>query len=250
MNRRLNRRQALAGFGTMSLGAVLAACGGGSDDADPAASPEADSEFDEARDPRADRGATEGPYDFDADAIRCDIREDRPGRAPAGPGSARPASCEPIEDVGGRHLHRDAGGVYSGFEAARTPLPARTQPPTPTAWPNRRRSNRAGTRAGPSTSTPRSTPTGDRAHTQRVLRRGRHGQGVRAQPQSTTGAGPLNGPEVVDDASLVVTVRAHGDGYRGLPRPSRSGGGLSASASTSPGAIHEPPTQTTFGCAR
>jgi len=115
MNRRLNRRQALAGFGTVSLGAVLAACGGSSNDAPPA---DDTSEFDAAARCEQTAELTEGPYYFDADAIRSDIREDRPG-APLRLGiRVRSAgSCEPIKDAVVDIWHCDAGGVYSGFEA-------------------------------------------------------------------------------------------------------------------------------------
>ena len=120
MNRRLNRRQALAGFGTMSLGAVLAACGGGSDDA-PAPSPEANSEFDDAASCEATAELTEGPYYFDADALRSDIREDRPGLAlKLGIRVRTTGECAPIKDAVVDIWHCDAGGVYSGFEAQST----------------------------------------------------------------------------------------------------------------------------------
>src|SRR5688572_7256784 len=120
MNRRLNRRQALAGFGTMSLGAVLAACGGGSDD-DPAPSPGANSEFDDAASCSATAELTEGPYYFDADAVRSDIREDRPGVALRLGVRVRSAGeCSSIKDAVVDIWHCDAGGVYSGFEAQST----------------------------------------------------------------------------------------------------------------------------------
>ena len=117
MNRRINRRQALAGFGTVSLGAVIAACGGGSDPS-PDAPSSSSSEFDEGATCEQTAEQTEGPYYFDADAIRSDIREDRPG-APLRLGiRVRSAgSCEPVKDAVVDIWHCDAGGVYSGFEA-------------------------------------------------------------------------------------------------------------------------------------
>jgi protocatechuate 3,4-dioxygenase beta subunit len=113
MDRRINRRQALAGFGSLSLGAVLAACGGGSDDPEPSAD-----EFDGAASCEATAELTEGPYYFDADAVRSDIREDRPGvTLRLGVRVRSSGSCEPIKDAVVDIWHCDAGGVYSGFEA-------------------------------------------------------------------------------------------------------------------------------------
>lgn len=67
---------------------------------------------------------TEGPYYFDVDRIRSDIREDRPG-APLLLGlRIRDAeSCEPIQNAVVDIWHCDAGGLYSGFEAASTGVP-------------------------------------------------------------------------------------------------------------------------------
>jgi protocatechuate 3,4-dioxygenase beta subunit len=70
---------------------------------------------------------TQGPYWFDVDTIRSDIREDRPGttlrlavrvqdlsRCSAGK-SAAPVANSVVEI-----WHCDAGGVYSGFESSST----------------------------------------------------------------------------------------------------------------------------------
>lgn len=76
------------------------------------------------------REETEGPYWFDVDSIRRDIREDRPG-APlelafrvqdisacaAGGEPAPVASC--VVEI----WHCDAGGVYSGFESGQAGPP-------------------------------------------------------------------------------------------------------------------------------
>lgn len=130
MTQRLSRRQALGALGTVSLGALLGACGsedrkvattgGGSATVEPK-TPPASSLVE-----KLDRGAscaqtaeqTEGPYYFDADAIRSDIREDRPGtplvlalRVRAGD------DCAPVGNAIVDIWHCDAGGVYSGFES-------------------------------------------------------------------------------------------------------------------------------------
>ncbi len=64
---------------------------------------------------------TEGPFYFDADSIRSDIREDRTGV------QLRLAlrvqdldSCTPVSDAVVDIWHCDATGIYSGFEAAAT----------------------------------------------------------------------------------------------------------------------------------
>ena len=61
---------------------------------------------------------TEGPYYFDVDAIRSDIREGREGTRLRLALRVRSAgACEPIENAVVDLWHCDAGGVYSGFEA-------------------------------------------------------------------------------------------------------------------------------------
>ena len=91
---RLSRRQALAGFGSVSLGALLAACSG--DDDAPTAQVETSegttstvepkgsssdlaSRFDDAATCTQTAEQTEGPFYFDVDRVRSDIREDRKG---------------------------------------------------------------------------------------------------------------------------------------------------------------------------
>lgn len=62
---------------------------------------------------------TEGPYYIDVDQIRSDIREDRQG-APlrVGVRIMDADGCTPIKDAVFEIWHCDAGGAYSGFEAA------------------------------------------------------------------------------------------------------------------------------------
>ena len=62
---------------------------------------------------------TEGPYYFDVDSIRSDIREDREGTLLQLALRVRDAgSCQPIENAVVDIWHADAEGAYSGFEAA------------------------------------------------------------------------------------------------------------------------------------
>ena len=135
---RLSRRQALSTFGTVSLGALLGACGG-SGEPDTASTPVPTSEGGTATvEPQTSSGAglvekldasatctqtveqTEGPYYFDVDSIRSDIREDREGTRLELALRVRSAgACEPIENAVVDIWHCDAGGTYSGYEAGK-----------------------------------------------------------------------------------------------------------------------------------
>jgi protocatechuate 3,4-dioxygenase beta subunit len=62
---------------------------------------------------------TEGPYYFDVDSIRSDIREDREGALLRLAVRVRDAeSCEPVRNAVVDIWHCDAGGIYSGYESA------------------------------------------------------------------------------------------------------------------------------------
>jgi protocatechuate 3,4-dioxygenase beta subunit len=132
---RLSRRQALGALGTVSLGGLLAACGddastGGAgatvtttDGATATIEPKttttgtAGALFDDAASCALTPEETEGPYYFDADKIRSDIREDRDGtRLRLALRVRDAASCEPIPDAVVDIWHADAGGAYSGFD--------------------------------------------------------------------------------------------------------------------------------------
>lgn len=129
MPARIDRRHAITGLGAVGLGAVLAACRAG-DPAGESPSTTAGGSTVAPTGPGADLFAggasctltpeqTEGPYYFDAGAIRRDIREDRPGvplRLALRVQDA--ATCAPIPDAVVDIWHCDALGSYSGFEAA------------------------------------------------------------------------------------------------------------------------------------
>ena len=129
--RRISRRQALGALGTVSLGALLGACGdgdskvrttgGGSATVEPKTPPATSSlveKLDAAGSCAQTAEQTEGPYYFDADAIRSDIREDRDGTTLALALRMRAADgCTPVENAIVDIWHCDAGGVYSGFDA-------------------------------------------------------------------------------------------------------------------------------------
>jgi len=136
----LDRRQALAALGSVTLGGLLAACGA---DEQRSASTTGDVTttegrtttvetktqtskataelFDEASSCSVTAELTEGPYYFDVDAIRSDVTEDREGTPLRLAVRVRDAaSCEPIENAVVDIWHCDAAGLYSGFESAST----------------------------------------------------------------------------------------------------------------------------------
>ncbi|WP_420879366.1 protocatechuate dioxygenase [Rhodococcus sp. (in: high G+C Gram-positive bacteria)] len=130
---RISRRRALALGGTLTLSGVLAACGGANTDVAPAAPTTAVASDIEPRllallddAPRCTMAVeeTQGPYWFDVDSIRRDLREDRPGlqmdlalrvqdARNCSPGAGAPGVANAVVEV----WHCDAGGVYSGYEA-------------------------------------------------------------------------------------------------------------------------------------
>ena len=127
---RVSRRQALAGFGSVSLAALLAACSdddGSAGDAtsartatqesDPAPSSAGDlaSRFDDAAHCTRTAEETAGPFYFEVDRVRSDIREGRDG-APLRLGvRVRDLSngCDPIPNAVVDVWHCDATGSYS-----------------------------------------------------------------------------------------------------------------------------------------
>jgi protocatechuate 3,4-dioxygenase beta subunit len=136
MTRKIDRRQALAAFGTVGLGALLGACGsesdtngaatavptteGGTATVQPQSSPSPDTAdlFGDAPSCTLTPELTEGPYYFDADSIRSDIREDRDGVRLRLAIRVRDADgCNPLPNAVVDIWHCDAGGVYSGFDA-------------------------------------------------------------------------------------------------------------------------------------
>lgn len=121
----VNRRQALAGFGTVSLSALLAACGGDDNAGGAAATTEARAKpksdladlFDETSSCKLSPELTEGPFYFDVDSFRSDIREDRDGVTLRLALRVRDAeSCEPIRNAVVDIWQCDAEGRYSGID--------------------------------------------------------------------------------------------------------------------------------------
>ena len=118
---RVNRRRALAGLGTVSLGSLLAACGGDDDNKDRSSARVETSEgttarFDDASVCTRTAEQTEGPFYFDVDSIRSDIRDDRDGaKLRLGVRVRDAAECRPLADAVVDIWHCDAAGSYSAF---------------------------------------------------------------------------------------------------------------------------------------
>jgi hypothetical protein len=94
MTRRIDRRQALGAFGTVSLGALLAACGD-----DRPGSPDTASRFGDESNCTLTPEMTEGPFYFDADKIRSDIRDGHDGMRLDLALRVRDASCAPLANA-------------------------------------------------------------------------------------------------------------------------------------------------------
>jgi protocatechuate 3,4-dioxygenase beta subunit len=132
MTSTFNRRKALAGFGSVALGSLLAACGGDGETTTQVTTTDGGTATVQPRTTADDTAAlfddssactltaeqTEGPYYFDADRIRTDITEDRDGVPLRLAIRVRDAaSCDALRDAVVDIWHCDAGGIYSGFEA-------------------------------------------------------------------------------------------------------------------------------------
>ena len=125
---RVSRRRALVLGGTVGLAGVLTACTTGSDEpstgALTSAAPVTDPAalLDVANTCVLAEEETQGPYWFDVDSIRSDIREGRPGPALALALRVHDlSSCsvggpvKPVPNAVVEIWHCDAGGVYSGY---------------------------------------------------------------------------------------------------------------------------------------
>ena len=143
---RITRRRALVAGGSVALGALLTGCGLGRGSAGdtvdvvtstgetttvaPTTSMAAGDDLaltllDGARSCQMTTEETQGPYWFDVDSIRSDIREDRPGarldlvlRVQDVSGCSAGGAAHPVPDAVVEIWHCDAGGIYSGFESS------------------------------------------------------------------------------------------------------------------------------------
>ncbi|WP_405019708.1 protocatechuate dioxygenase [Kitasatospora sp. NBC_00070] len=126
---RVSRRAALAGIGSIGLGALLAACGspksgtattttGATAGISPSTSEDLTALFAGAGTCSLSPQATQGPYYFDADKIRSDIREDREGvKLRIAIRVQDSETCGPLADAVVEIWHCDAAGLYSGAES-------------------------------------------------------------------------------------------------------------------------------------
>ena len=131
----VSRRRALGAAGVVGIGALLGACSredavtetqvpttsGASATVQPQSTPSPANAalFGNATTCTLSPKQTEGPYYFDVDSIRGDIREDRPGMPLRLVMRVQDsAACTPIANAVVDIWHCDAGGVYSGFESA------------------------------------------------------------------------------------------------------------------------------------
>ncbi|MFD0555705.1 dioxygenase-like protein [Stackebrandtia endophytica] len=130
---RVSRRRALATGGVIGLGALLAACSAeeSPDSADPSGSPSAPgpsaspdatadllAKLDRVGSCQLTSEETQGPYWFDVDSIRSDIRDERPGTELQVALRVYDRQCRPIPDSVVEIWHCDAAGIYSGYEDA------------------------------------------------------------------------------------------------------------------------------------
>jgi protocatechuate 3,4-dioxygenase beta subunit len=123
MSTRLSRRETLAGFGAVGLGALISACGGDSGSTaevetttgdtatvEPKSNGNLAGLLDDSSACSLTPEETEGPYYFDADSIRSDIREDREGVPLRLAIRVRDVACEPLPNAVVDVWHCDALG--------------------------------------------------------------------------------------------------------------------------------------------
>ncbi|NUS04881.1 MAG: protocatechuate dioxygenase [Nonomuraea sp.] len=126
--RRVSRRRLIAGVSSLGLGGLLAACGpeqpavttstGAVVTPKATTAKDLTSLFGGASTCRLTASTTQGPYYFDADKIRSDIREDKRGvRLRLAIKVQDSESCEPLPGAVVEIWHCDADGIYSGAES-------------------------------------------------------------------------------------------------------------------------------------
>ncbi|WP_460524712.1 intradiol ring-cleavage dioxygenase [Flindersiella endophytica] len=128
---RVSRRTLFAGISSIGLGGLLAACGGSDvqtstgETVSPSTTSTPSTSSTELADLFADASTctlteetTQGPYYFDADKVRSDIREDREGtRLDLAIKVQDSETCKALANAVVEIWHCDAAGLYSGAEA-------------------------------------------------------------------------------------------------------------------------------------
>jgi protocatechuate 3,4-dioxygenase beta subunit len=139
---RVSRRRLLAGVSSVSLTGLLAACSGSTavtTSAGASVTPEATTAkdltdlFQDSGSCTLTASATQGPYYFDADKIRADVREDRPGkRLRVALKLQDSETCKALPNSVVEIWHCDAAGLYSGAESLSSGGPGGSggQPPS------------------------------------------------------------------------------------------------------------------------
>ncbi|MEV4356751.1 intradiol ring-cleavage dioxygenase [Nonomuraea sp. NPDC049625] len=114
---RVSRRRLITGISSLGLGAVLSAPGARAGAASRTATGDLASLLAGSRVCKLTPTATQGPYYFDADKIRSDIRENKPGvRLRMGIRVQDSETCSAMGNAVVEIWHCDAAGVYSGAE--------------------------------------------------------------------------------------------------------------------------------------
>ncbi|MEV0592572.1 intradiol ring-cleavage dioxygenase [Nonomuraea cavernae] len=129
---RVSRRRLIAGISSLGLGGLLAACSdsgtatvttstGASVTPEATTAKDLTSLFADANTCTLTATTTQGPYYFDAEKIRSDIREDKQGvRLRVAIKVQDSETCEPLSNAVVEIWHCDAAGLYSGAEAQST----------------------------------------------------------------------------------------------------------------------------------
>jgi protocatechuate 3,4-dioxygenase beta subunit len=247
MTRPVSRRAALGAFGGVGLGALLTACSGSDSVTDSAnvptatgttatvspqttSSPELAALFGEAGTCTLTKEETEGPYYFDVDSIRSDIREDREGtplRLAVRVQSAD--TCTPIANAVVDIWHCDAGGLYSGFESASQGGPGGGKTDEETYLRGAQVTNKDGIveflTVYPGWYRGRTVHIHAKLHvdketvltTQMFFDEDLTAKVYQAAPYAShTGRETFNDDDGIFDASLILTMREQEDGYLGL----------------------------------
>jgi len=127
---RVSRRAIFAGISSVGLGSLLAACSsdqptavttstGASVTPQATTSVDLTALFEGTNTCTLSPAVTQGPYYFDADKIRSDIREDRPGTPLVVAIKVMDSeACKPLTNAVVEIWHCDAAGLYSGAESA------------------------------------------------------------------------------------------------------------------------------------
>jgi protocatechuate 3,4-dioxygenase beta subunit len=117
---RVSRRRLITGVSTLTLGGLLASSGARAAGTTTPTDADLKALLAGAGTNRCalTAAATQGPFYFDADKIRSDIREDRPGaRLRLAIKVQDSERCRPLRDAVVEIWHCDATGLYSGAEA-------------------------------------------------------------------------------------------------------------------------------------